>query len=313
MEQSINRLTIRQLRLVCTVGEEGSLIAAADRLFLTQPAVTKALKEAEAMLGVRLFDRTNRGMVPTPYGNALISHARLIDSQLKQAAAEIEDIRDGTGGRISVGAMPSATAELLPHAISRLREGRPNLIVSIVEGTTDLMLPALRSSTLDFIVGRLPEYESNRDVNQETLFLDAVCIVARPGHPLAGRKSLNLADLAQCEWILPPAATTLRGEVERDFRALGAPLPRVVVESNSLLCNRYLLLKSDYLTVWPWQVAKRTWDLGNIAILPVTLRRTYGAVGITTRARGRLSPAASHLIQVMRDVAAEMDIAQPDR
>jgi DNA-binding transcriptional LysR family regulator len=298
-----NRLTLRQLRAVIAVGEAESLVGAAAKLNLTQSAVTKALKEAEAAAGVTLFERSNRGVAATAYGDALLRHAKLVMAQLAHASGELADLKDGTGGRVIVGTLLVASARILPDAIMLLHRERPKLTVVVVEGTNDLLMPALRVGEIDLVVGRLPEFRQREGVVQEALLHDGASVVVRTGHPLARRRNLKLADLAKFPWILPRMETTLRRQIDKDFRDAGLEPPAHAIESVSLLTNRRLLLDGDYVSVWPRQVAREDHEQRRIVLLPLKLPSTIGPIGITTRAHARLSPAAQALIQAIRDVA----------
>ena len=311
MELTSSRLTVSHLRLVVAIAEENSLVGAAKRLNMTQPTVTKSLQVAEHQLDVRLFERTSSGMVPTIFGAALVEQARLVLTQLGHAAQEIQDLRDGTGGRIAIGTLLAASAALLPRAIARMRKERPRLVATILEGTNDVLLPALRSGELDLVLGRLSDSRQGPDLREEVLFRDIACIVGRPGHPLSSRAQLRMADVTEWNWILPPRETTLRRQVEKAFYDEGLEPPTPAVESVSLIMNQSLLLDTDYLSVWPWQVATLEEAAGQVAILPLPLTTTIGPVGITTRSGARLSPAAEALAQTLREVVSQTMAISP--
>jgi len=306
MKNVLERVTLRHLRLLIAVAEEGNLVGAAQRLHMTQPAVTKALKQLERLLGVALFQRTNRGVVPTIYGKALVAHAQLLLVQAEHATEEIADLKDGAGGRVCVGTLNVPSAELLPRAISRLRKHRPKLTVAIKEGTNDVLIPALRVGHVDLLVGRLPEFREHRDLAHEELFVDACCVVVRPGHKLAGRKDLRLSDLCSFDWILPAREAILREQIDRAFLDAHLQPPVPVVESVSHLTNRRLMEDGDLVTVLPWLVAHRDARLGRVAILPVALRSTVDPIGIATRLATRLSPATEMLVKELRAVARDI-------
>jgi DNA-binding transcriptional LysR family regulator len=301
-----HHLTFRQLRLVVAVTEAGNLVGAAKRLNMTQPAVTKALQEAEASLGLSLFARTNRGVVPTSYGEALVAHARLIISQLGHAAEELRDLRDGTAGRAVVGATPSGSAELLPRAIAMLRRERPRLSVTIVEGSNDYMLPSLVAGDLDFVVGRLPQLGGDARLRQEALLEDVACVVARPDHP-AMRTARSLRELVEYDWVLPYQEGAQREQIEAAFAREGVRAPTNAIDSVSYLAHRALIVDSDFLAVWPWQIARSDIKAGRLVLLPVVLRTTLTSIGTTTRAEARLSPAVEMLLAWLRRVACDLD------
>lgn len=301
-----NHLTMRHLRMIVAIVEEGNLVRAAKRLAMSQSAVTKALQEIEALTRARLFDRTNRGVVPTLFGDTLADHARLVLAQLQNAEEHLADLRDGKGGRVAIGTLLAASAELLPRAIAQLRRERPKLVVKVVEGTDDVLVPALRAGDLDLVIGRLSERPEALSLKQEVLAEDIACVVVRRDHPLTQRKQVSLAELTRWEWILPPPETNMRRQIDIAFLEEGLDPPVHAVDSVSLLTNRQLLLAADYLGVFPAQVARQEASLGSLVILPVTLRATAGLIGITMRANMRLSPAAEVFLQMLRDTAAEL-------
>ena len=296
-------LSASHLRLLVAIVEERCLVGAAKRLNMTQPAVTKALQAAEHQLGVPLFTRTSSGMVPTIYGDALAARARLVLSQLRSAVREINDLREGTGGRIVVGTLLAASAVLLPTAIAQLREKCRNVVVTVVEGTNDLLIPSLRRGDVDLVVGRLPFSTDFGDLHQEVLFVDAACIVVRTQHPLVGRQGLRLADLVHWEWILPPQATTLRSHIDKAFRDEDVEPPVPAAESVCLPINQTLLQLTDYLSVWPRQVASHAAQFKEIAILPIPLPATECPIGITSRRNAPSAPAVEHFVATLRSVA----------
>ncbi len=308
MSAIANRLTLRHLRLVRAIHAEGNLLRAAHALNMTQSAVTKGLQDAEALVGATLFDRTNRGVVPTMFGTSLAAHARLILAQVDNAADELSSLRDGTAGRVAVGTLLAGSAGLLPDAVARLHLDRPNLVLSVQEGTNDVLMPALRSGELDLVIGRLPEFRDRTDLKQDFLVSDHASVVLRQDHPLAGRRGLRLADLLHCDWILPRQQTTMRRQIEAAFRDDGLEPPPHAVETVSFLTTRALLLQTDYLAVWPAQVARLETQGHGIAMLDVALPSTTRPIGVTTRANDRLSPAARLLIAYLHDAAQRLTL-----
>jgi DNA-binding transcriptional LysR family regulator len=298
------RLKLKQLRLIAAIGEHASVLRAAEALNISQPGATRLLKDAEDDLGVPLFNRTNRGVVPTDYGRSLIRHAKLVLAQLSHAAEELDDLAGGMGGRVTVGTLLAASAIVLPAAICRLREKRPRVTVAVIEGTNDRLMPALRVGDIDFVVGRLSEFRFRDELVQEPLFHEEACVVVRAGHPLARRKRLQIAALAGCEWILQPPETTLRRQVDKAFHDAGLEAPRPAVQSVSLLTNRALLLATDMVGVWPRQVILDDVRRGVLSVLPVKLPAAAGPVGISRRRSVILSPAAQALAAELKVVAA---------
>lgn len=298
-------LSLRHLILLDAIAREGTLLAASQSVGLTQSAVTKALQEAEATIGTQLFDRTNRGVRATQAGEVLIAHARLVLTQLRHAGQELEDLRSGSGGRVAVGVLVSAAVSILPTAIAAVRKQRPKLAVKVIEGTNDVLMPLLRAGELDLVIGRLPAFSSGSGVAEEMLCEDYAQIVVRSGHPLLTQSGLTLADLTDQPWILPRQETSLRRQIDEGFRQQGLRAPANIVESVSILTNRALVLRSDYLAVWPVQLARFEADLGLVQALDIPLPTTHRPIGISTRRDARLSPAAETLITALRGAATD--------
>ena len=306
MQHLTNRLTVRHLRLIAAILAEGNLLRAANALNMTQSAVTKALQDAEAQMGVLLFERTNRGVVPTTFGAHLGAHARLILAQIGKAEQEMADLRDGSEGQVAIGTLLSGSAGLLPEAIARLRRDRPSLVVRVEEATNDLLMPALRSGELDLVLGRLPEFRDREGVRQEHLMDDSAEIVVRRGHPLTQASDLHLSDLLAHDWILPGPTTSLRRQIDKAFRDDGLEPPAHAVETVSFLTTRRLLQLSDYLAVWPVQLARLEVQAGTIELLNLPLPTTIRPIGISTRSGDLMSPAAARLVDCLREVAREI-------
>ncbi|MEO1264958.1 MAG: LysR family transcriptional regulator, partial [Pseudomonadota bacterium] len=278
-ERMATRMTLRQLRLVVAVAEHGNILHAAGLVGVSQPAATKLLKDLELDLGVQLFTRTNRGAIPTDHGDILIRHGKLVFRQLANAAQELGDRVEGASGQVVVGTLLAASALWLPDAILRLKRERPLVSVLVREGTSATLMPALRNGEVDLIVGRLNQHRFLDEIEQEQLFDETVVAVARPGHPLTKRRKLALADVADCEWVLPPSDTTLRRQIDRAFTNAGLSPPAITINSVSLLTNRKLIGQSDMIGVWPEHVVSDDIERGLLGVLPLDLEGVSGAVG----------------------------------
>ena len=306
----LHRVSIRHLRLTVAVAEGGSMVRAAEAVGLTQPTVTKAVRDLERELGVDLFKRGNRGVTPTIYGEALVRHAYRVLAQLVHAAEEIDDLAHGAGGRVAVGTLLAGSAWLLPRAIARLRAERPRVVVDVAEGTHDRLQPMLLRGDIDMVVGRLSEFRHRAGVHQQPIYSEKIVILARPSHGLLRHGELSLADLRDADWILPPQETTLRRQLETAFFDAGLDPPNCAVQSVSLLTNRRLLLDSDLIGVWPRGVAADELAQGRLVALPVRVADILWPVGVSTRKHVRLSPAAQALLSMLRAVGGESDTTQ---
>jgi len=297
------RLKLHQMEFVVAIYERRSIAAATLALNISQPAATRMLKEIESILGVKLFERTRLGVTPTPYGDAMIRRARLILSETRLLHDEIAALANGVEGRIAVGTLLAASATLLPLSIERLRQRFPKVSVHILEGTFDVLVPMLRTSDLDILLGRLPRLAGDEGIATETLYHEPTSVVARPGHPLVQR-DVAVQDLREASWILPSRRTLLRAEIDEAFRAIGQPPPKPMLESVTVLVNQRLLADTDLLAFLPRDIAEyyRVHDL--VAILQTPLRLPVTEVGLSLREGHFPSPAARVFAEIVREVAA---------
>ncbi|WP_378944843.1 LysR substrate-binding domain-containing protein [Mesorhizobium sp. ANAO-SY3R2] len=306
IEQVMERLKMRHLRLIIAVGTHRSILHAAKSLNLSQPAATILIKDLETDLKVQLFERSNRGVIPTPIGRALIRNGMLMLNQVSRAAQELGELRDGLGGQVVVGTLLAASGALLPRAIVRAGQNRPNLHVKVVEGTNEALMVALRSGELDMVVGRLPTYRQPEEVVQERLYDDSIVALCRPGHEVLTRGPVTLEALLDYRWILPPPETTLRRQIDQAFHDQGLSLPDSVIESVSFLTNRRLLAETDLIGILPNHIADPDIEAGILASIDWEVPLPIGPVGVSFHGEGALSPAGMVFLQALKAEAESL-------
>ncbi len=291
-------MEVRDLDYLLAVAERGSVLRAAEQLGMTQPAVTKAVARLERELGMPLFERDPRGMVPTLAGAALIARARKIRLEYDDAMRELGEMRAGTIGLVRFGFSPTIEASLIFGACSQLVRERPAARFHLRERLGGELLEALLGGEVDLVVSRIPDVEIDR-LSSIPLYTDRLMVAADAGHPLAGRRNLSLQELAQEEWVLPPRRILLRQQLEAAFRAQGLPPPLLRVESDSnrqamlelvrgsrwlSLCGEVTLRQLTYLR--PLDISDETLDLN---------RR----IGILHRSGAYLAPVVCRLIEIL--------------
>ncbi len=299
-----SRLKMRQIRLLVALDEHRTLHRAAAALAMSQPAATRLLGDLERLLGVRLFQRSARGIAPNAYGESLVRHARMVLAALDHARDEMNALVAGTTGRITVGTLLVAAPVLVPRAVARFKERHPKHTVSIREGTSAALLAALRQGEIDLVVGRPSAELAANALRFEAFYSEPMCVVARPGHRLARRRSLRLAALADAMWIVPTPEAAYRSRLESAFRQAGVEPPLRLVESMSILINTMLVQETDMLGVMPRDLAGHYARLGRLSVLPVKLPAPSGPVGVITVPGRPLPPAAVDLVQALREAAA---------
>jgi DNA-binding transcriptional LysR family regulator len=299
------RLKLRQLLLLRALGNSGNLRRSAATLNLTQPAATRLLQELEATLGLVLFERSRRGMAATPYGEAMIRHARAVLADLDSARDELAALADGSHGRVAVGSLISTASLLVPRTIARVKVASPRLHITVQEGTHENLLDALLKGDLDLMLGRALPSAALESIVVEVLYREEFRVVCGTANPLARRRP-KLAELVDRAWILPPAQVPLRQRIEALFLARTGRRPENLVESISVLTNLTLLRESDALGVLPAGTARYYAKLGLMRELPLSLAGILGPVALVTRRNHARSPAADAFVGALRRVAAEL-------
>lgn len=296
------RLKLRHLTLVDAVTAAGSLVGAAAALHVTQPVVTRSLRELEEALGVQLYVRGPRGVTPTEFGLAFTDHARSVLAQLGQAARHLDEIGDASRGQVVVGSHLAGSNLLLPRAIAELKRAHPRLAVTVREGSPEVLQAELQAGRVDLIVGRLtrvaPEYG-----HHEPLYEERIRVVVGDAHPLARASAVAWSAAMRYPWILPGSDTELRVELERFFAARGFAPPANRVETTSFLIVRQLLIDTHMVAALPALIAQTD---ARLAALPLTLESVGHQVGMTMAQGRRLGPAAQAMIAALRSVARRL-------
>lgn len=310
VERALTRLKLRQLRLLIAVAQHGSIQNAARDLSISQPAATKMIQDLELDFEVKLFERTNRGVVPTVFGESLIRHGKLIFAQVSNAAQELDDLNEGNSGRVVVGTLLAASPTLLPIAVEELLKARPNVAIKIVEGTNEVLMPGLLSGEIDMVVGRLPSHRYRENITQEKFFDERVLAVTGMQHRLAAMTNVSFDQLKPFGWILPPVETTLRRQTDQFFIRQDQYVPPTAIESVSYLANRSLLRTHNFIGIMPAHVAALDIQTGVLASVDWVAPFGAGPVGVSYRGKQSLSPAGSAFLSALRSAAAEITASQ---
>jgi DNA-binding transcriptional LysR family regulator len=303
------RLKLRHLVLVTTIAEQGSVGRAAERLHITQPVVTRGLRDLETILGVELFQRGPRGVSPTVIGEAFLEHARAVLAQIRQAGQHVAELNQGHIGTVTVGTHLAGSNLLLPKAILRMKRDRPRGTVVVKEATPDVLAADLLAGRIDLMVGRLTPGDGGQFA-QIRLYQEPIRLVTRVGHPALALPRPSLGDLLSYPWVLPVSQTALRHELEEVFFAEGLPLPKDRVECTSILTLLHLLLDSDTVGALPMLIAEED---DRLTALPTPLRSVYRLVGVTLPRDRAPSPGTRLLLDHLRHAASEIRERLTDR
>ena len=293
----MRHVTMRQLRTFAEVLRCGNYAAAAQALHLTPPAVTLQMRQLEDKAGLPLLERTSAGLVPTEAGQEVANAAKRVEQAIAECADALSALRGLEGGHVSIGAVSTAKY-FAPHALGAFARAYPSVEVRLEVGNRSTIVAALAANTLDLaLTGRPPE---QLEVDRAAIGAHPHVIVARPNHPLAGRKRLTPAVLAEETFLVREPGSGTRNLMERFF-AESRVVPRIGMEmaSNETIKQAVMAgLGIAFLSAHT--VAAELGDgrlvLLEIAGLPVV--RQWFIVNLTRR---RLLPAAQALRQFLID------------
>jgi DNA-binding transcriptional LysR family regulator len=295
-------MRLNHIRDFMAIVEAGSIRAAARSLALTQPALTKSLRQLETELGAVLVTRGVRGARPTEIGRAFLARARAVTVELQRARDEIDQLRGGRAGSLAVGSAPGPALGLLPAALARLRTRWREAKVCVTDISPSEVLPALREGRLDAALSvRIgPLAEPGPECTVEPLYRNEARIVARRGHPLGAARALT--ELAGAEWVRT-GGTDNTSLLPAAFRAAGVEPPRYRIECRSFFALAEIVAQSDLLAVVPWQLAARESASGRVVELQLSDALPAREICLFTRADVPLTPIAREFVEVLREAA----------
>jgi DNA-binding transcriptional LysR family regulator len=249
-------LEVRQMRHVLALAEHGSFARAAMVAGLSQSALSRSIQSVEREVGGQLFVRTARGVEPTDSGHVLIARIRQIVQLTEDLDRDLVGERVLQSGHVHVGGGPFPAQSVLADALARFVADYPRIIVRVMMRDWDELLRRLRAREIEFFVGEFSTFNSENDVEIEALPPHSTFILARSGHPLAGRGPLGLADgfaypYASLTRIPPRALEPIRAAQRRSPDAAAALRVFPALEFNSLDAVRKIVLGSDALMVAP--------------------------------------------------------------
>jgi LysR family transcriptional regulator, pca operon transcriptional activator len=297
------RVNLRQIRCFLEVARNGSIKRTAEALNVSQPSVTKTVKELEAALGAELFERIPTGVTLTPYGEALLRHAMPAVAELTAGFSEIEALKSSADGCIRIGGPHLAMSRLLPVAVARLKRQRPQLNVSVIPGTYEQLLPALRAGELDMIFGRRGDPTEMAGLLFEGFFQDRLVITALADHPSTLRNSVALEDLVDYPWVVPLPRTAMRDCLNRIFVKSRIPFPSNCFETTFGASTWSYMREAGAVAALPSNNVYDEVADGSVKIVLTEKTWTIAEVGILRRSNALLSQAARLLIKELRQAS----------
>lgn len=240
-------LRIRQLRMLLRLAEVGNLSQVAEEFNLTQPALSKWLKDFEQTIGTELFVRQARGLQALPIALELASQAKEILTRLDRVQYSINQIKYIANTQISVGVSPIATQTILPTAVTTFHQQHPKTFIQLQENTVDKLFAQLHNGEIDIIIGRIEKTAALPHFRQHHLTNITLRLAVDAEHPLANQPAVSWQEVISYPWVAPPATSPIRQQMNLVFTQLGLGPPPVLIESAfldltaSLLKNTHLI------------------------------------------------------------------------
>ncbi len=299
-----SRLKLRHLQLLLAIDEQRNLHRAAEHMNIAQPAASKLLAEVEAIFGQPLFERHPRGLLPTVQGEILIRNGAMALRTLTQAAMEMNAFTKGQTGMVCIGTVMAPMIELLVDAIEEVRGHHPGLQITVEHNISDVLATKLLDGEIDFALARIPSDMDPKQFAYQELWGEELHLLCRETHPLAGRKNVSLAELAEFPFVLQPRGAPLRQKVEQLFLTAGVPMPSSIVNSTSAVMSLIMVNQSDAITSLEWNVAKLMSDMSRLRILEFPERVFLQPYGVLRLAERPLSPGARVMHDAILGLAA---------
>lgn len=310
----MTNLDTRRLHQFATIVRLRSFSAAAEALDISQPALSKGVHGLERELGVQLLERGRFGALPTAFGLALTRHADAIAAELRLAHDEIDALRAARKGHVCIGCGPSEATRLLPNALHQLHLRSPGIRTSVLYGLNEALMPMVKHGEVDFALSSVPGRTLDADLKHVQLHEDQAGVIVRCGHPLlAKRKPLSAKQLVDQRWILARSQELERRALDNLFVQAGLTPPQAEIETTSAVLMKTQVMQSDMLTFLPRELVHWEERSGLLEVLKLAAPPWRRLVGITTRARGSLSPAAGMVMEELRIAARNLSNSNAGR
>lgn len=293
------RMESRSLRYFSEVVRLASISRAAEKLHVSQPGISRCVRQLEEQLGVKLLMRTATGVFPTDAGRILYSRAQSITLEINRAEAELSEFSIHRNTTVCVGVLRSQMWGFMPSVAAKILAVRPDIKLKVVEQSRSSLLNGLVRGEFDLVISVVRAEEAPSNVAHSPLFRDRPCVIMRPGHPAAK----NISRLVNYPWIVPPSGSERRVEFDNILRSFNIDRqPETLIECDSHIFLRAMVSKSDCIGVMPYEPSAAEMNECAIAVLPSCLPHTR-AVALLTRNDYPLSAKANYVAGTIRSVA----------
>jgi LysR family transcriptional regulator of abg operon len=299
-------MTFHQLRAFLAVADTQALRAAARQLNISQPAVSKAMRELERQLGVVLLERRTTGAVLTECGHAFRRRASLLVEEMRRTQEEMDSIRTGTAARLSIAVSSALALSVVPKAYERFRQALPRAQVHFSEGVMPMALAQLRDGTVDLVVAHVLPGMVGAEFETTRLFSAALVVCARKGHPLAHERRLK--NLVDAHWLAPGHADETGDVLRHVFSLHGLHAPAQPLRCQSFTVALGLLTQTDTLAVIAEPMVRSTLNAQGVIALKLHEKMPSVAGIVIARKGAALTGSARLFVECLQETAQVLDV-----
>jgi DNA-binding transcriptional LysR family regulator len=297
------RLKLRDLHIVLAVAKSGSMGKAAADLAISQPSVSKAIADVEHAIGLRLFDRSPRGIEPTIYGRAVLDCGVAVFDELRQGVKQLEFLVDPAAGELRIGCSETLASGFVSVVVDRVSRQHPGATFHLIPADpATLVNRELRQRNVELVIAGTSALKLEPDITVETLFVDRFVAMASPESKWSRRRKLRLAELIDECWVLPPPDSIPGSHIARAFAAAGLTPPRAHMISFSLPLHHQMLATGRFVTMLPLSMLRFGKHLP-LKLLPVELPDNDYPTGVVTLTKRTLSPLAQIFLDCAREAS----------
>lgn len=256
----------RQMECFLTVARLGNLSRAAEEMFLTQPTLTARLKGLEEEVGDQLFVRTSRGMRLTDAGREFATFAERSVEGFKEGKRRLSEMREGSGGRLVLGASPGVGTYALPGLLERFVGAYPNVSVSVRTGHSEEILAMTLSEEVQLGLTRSMRHP---DIESLPLYDDELVLVVDPGHRFTARGSAELSELAGEQLIFYDTQSSYYEQTSEMFRNAGLREELRTMEVDNIEAAKQMVEHRLGIAFLPQSAILRSVSAGNLSMIGV--------------------------------------------
>jgi LysR family pca operon transcriptional activator len=295
-----SRVRLRHLRCFVAVAQEGNMGRAAQRLHLTQPAISKTLAELEELASARLFERGRQGARLTPAGREFLVHAISVLEALEAASQALAHKGMRENRPLRIAALPSVAGDLLPPVICSFRSQYEDTGIVLQTATNTALMAMLNAGEIDLALGRMSDPELMTGLSFELLHMEPLVLAGRSAHPLLGKSAVTLTQALGYPLVVPPKGTVPRQNAEAWLATAGLNMPTNCIETMSVSLASQLVKQSDALWCTPAGAVRAAVADGSLALAPVPPATQQEAVGLLRRADAPSTQQVDEFVRLLR-------------